>query len=126
MGLPTDPEDLPKLFELAQIECQTGGWGPDIVPAPETIKAAEQRWIKRCYKTRHLKTYDLGGKLVEACNYQCGGCLHFAATGSDFGICMNPESPLDGTVTFEHGGCEEQSQLALKRAAGEDPDADQT
>lgn len=36
---------------------------------------------------------------------QCGGCAWFAATGSDYGICANPASPLDGSITFEHGGC---------------------
>jgi hypothetical protein len=29
----------------------------------------------------------------------------------DYGICANPSSPLDGSITFEHGGCEKHSEI---------------
>ncbi len=41
---------------------------------------------------------------------QCGGCRFWiplvAPLGLDYGVCSNPESPLDGLARFEHDGCE--------------------
>ena len=64
----------------------------------DELRAAEARWTKRSYRYR----VDDG--------FQCGGCRFFAATGADFGICANPDGPLDGSITFEHGGCRAHSE----------------
>lgn len=85
------------MTRLAQARVERGGWSRGWLTPPER-EAAERRWIDRSYRTRADE------------NRQCGGCRYFAATGSDFGICANPRSPLDGAVTFEHGGCAEHSE----------------
>lgn len=87
-------------FELAQIACEPGGWAANVAPTPEQIKAAEKRWAKRSY--RHQPDDP-------ECVFQCGGCRYFAAAGADYGVCWNEKSPLDGCVTFEHGGCPDHS-----------------
>lgn len=83
---------------LAQAVVMRGGWyfGPALSDADRD--AAEERWVSRSYRYRS----DEGR--------QCGGCAYFAALGSDFGICANAASPLDGAVTFEHGGCPMHSE----------------
>jgi len=86
--------------KLAQATVTRGGWY-NARPWLSTLdlRAAEQRWIERSYA--HRADEDL----------QCGGCRYFAATGSDFGICTNGASLLDGQITFEHGGCNAHSSL---------------
>lgn len=86
-------------FNLAQATCEKGGWARQAEPARSEINAAEQRWIDRSYQTKH-----------DDADPQCGGCEYFAALGADFGICWNEESPLDGNITFEHGGCPAHSE----------------
>lgn len=95
-------KDRPPTFELAQVTCEPGGWAAEITPSPEEIEAAERRWVRRAYSLS-LYTEDY----IE---HQCGGCRYFAATGSDFGICWNEKSPLDGQLSWEHAGCEYHSE----------------
>lgn len=95
-------------FTIAQVECTPGGWAGDRIPTPEQIEAAEKRWAERSYR----KEVDKDGCIEN----QCGGCRYFAATGSDYGICWNEKSPLDGMITFEHGGCEFHSSLETHTA----------
>lgn len=44
---------------------------------------------------------------------QCGACefwIPFAgAMGDDYGGCTNPASPHDGTIMYEHDGCDQFS-----------------
>jgi len=90
-------------MKLAQATVQRGGWYNDRPwLSADDLRAAEQRWIDRSYAHRA----DDG--------LQCGGCRFFAATGSDFGICANPVSMLDGRITFEHGGCDVHSSLRIE------------
>lgn len=46
---------------------------------------------------------------------QCGHCRFWiplsGAIGADYGACVNPDSPFDAHVRFEHDGCD-QFQLA--------------
>lgn len=91
------------MTKLAQVEVERGGWYYGKWLTKDERKAAEARWTGRSYKFR----------LDD--EYQCGGCRFFAATGMDYGICANPASPLDGSITFEHGGCEEHSVLVARR-----------
>lgn len=91
-------------FTLAQIPCEAGGWAVDTSPpSPEQIAAAEDRWAMRSYRDDSTDTDDW-------ISHQCGGCRFFAAAGADYGVCWNEKSPLDGCVTFEHGGCVEHSE----------------
>lgn len=82
---------------LAQAPVTRGGWYEGRALTPAERKAAEDRWVGRSYRFRAHESL------------QCGGCAYFAATGADFGICANPASPLDGSITFEHGGCAEHA-----------------
>jgi hypothetical protein len=91
-------------FELAQIQCEVGGWSTGPSPTIDEIKAAEKRWALRSYRK---EASDKDGFIEN----QCGGCRFFAATGADFGICWNDRSSLDGCVVFEHGGCLRHSEL---------------
>jgi hypothetical protein len=87
----------PRKFTLAQVECTSAGWANDEAPTPEEIRAAEKRWAQRSYRPEAVKD--------DWIPHQCGGCKFFAASGSDYGICWNEKSPLDGMIVFEHGGC---------------------
>lgn len=78
---------------LAQAAVTRGGWYGGRALSNDERRDAEKRWVDRSYEHRADESR------------QCGGCAYFAATGSDFGICVNPASPLDGSITFEHGGC---------------------
>lgn len=88
------------MTRLAQAVVTRGGWYGGKWLTPVERKAAEERWKTRSYAYRTDQSY------------QCGGCRFFAATGLDYGICANPVSPLDGQITFEHGGCAEHSEGA--------------
>ena len=102
-----------KCAELAQTEVSEGGWynGRSWL-TDKAIQEANQRWAMRSYDTRAdkhidediLPHYELG------C-FQCGGCKFAAMSGADFGICWNKDSPLDGCIIFEHGGCVKHSSL---------------
>ena len=87
------------MTRLAQAKVERGGWSRRWLSADERERA-ERRWADRSYSHR-----------VDG-DKQCGGCRYFAATGMDFGICGNPKSPLDGAITFEHGGCGQHSEIA--------------
>jgi len=65
----------------------------------------------------HLRWMDRRNRKQEEDGYkdkwqaeQCGGCQFFIPlTGAlieDYGACSNPASPFDGTVMFEHDGCD--------------------
>lgn len=96
-------------FTLAQIACEPGGWvEPIVAPDPAVLRAAEQRWAARSHRPEACARVDGYPDWIE---HQCGGCRWFAAAGADYGICFNEKSPLDGMVTFEHGGCLEHSFL---------------
>jgi hypothetical protein len=63
------------------------------------------RWLTRRNRKQESPEY-----LDEWYAEQCGGCEFWiplaAGWGSDYGVCSNPNSPLDGTVRLEHDGCE--------------------
>lgn len=68
--------------------------------------AIHQRWMLR----RNRRQEDPG--YVESWwAEQCGACRHWiplsGALGRDYGACANSESDFDGTVRFEHDGCDE-------------------
>jgi hypothetical protein len=104
-----EENDVHRLFELAQIQCEVGGWSKGPPPTAGEISAAEQRWTLRSYRE---EVRDEDGYIEN----QCGGCRFFAASGLDFGICWNQRSPRDGCVVFEHGGCSRHSELTEQQA----------
>ena len=55
-----------------------------------------------------LKQIDQEYDLSAGCG-QCGGCRWFAAIDGDYGFCFNQNSPNEGRITFEHGGCIQHS-----------------
>lgn len=81
-----------------------GGWCYQRWLTTKELKDAKWRWAQQSYATR-LEEPD-GGPPP-----QCGGCRYFAAIDGDFGLCCNPESPMDGHVMFEHGGCPKHSAV---------------
>ena len=72
---------------------------------PEHRQAALNRWQTRLNRVQGNPEYS-----DEWYAEQCGRCefwVPLAGTwGLDFGACTNPASPFDGTVRFEHDGCE--------------------
>jgi hypothetical protein len=94
----------------ATIWLEEGGWcGRRWMTTPE-LEKAQARWIKQSYQASgpafEERLKEEGGWI------QCGGCRFFGAFDGDFGLCCNPESPMDGHVTFEHGGCDQHSNRA--------------
>ena len=85
-----------------------GGWFSDRkwMTAKE-LNAAQDRWVANCYKTGKQEP-DVKEDWIP---HQCGGCRWFAAFDLDYGICCNKESPNDGRITFEHGGCTKHSDF---------------
>ena len=97
-------------FELAQAKCSKGGWAAsNRKPKREDLIRAELRWTRRSFRP---------GKQGEDDLFQCGGCEFFAAFGADYGVCWNAESPMDGMIVFEHGGCREHSEQTKPRKKG--------
>jgi DUF3027 family protein len=68
-------------------------------------RETHERWVTRV----HRDMADAGYR-DEWYAEQCGGCRFWLALmgvlGDDYGACSNPDSPFDGTVRFEHDGCE--------------------
>jgi hypothetical protein len=95
------------MTRLAQAKVERGGWYYGKWLGREERQAAEKRWAGRSYE--HRADEDA----------QCGGCRYFAALGMDYGICANSVSPLDGCITFEHGGCPAHSSLSGPPQEGE-------
>jgi hypothetical protein len=75
----------------------------------EHLEETHKRWIKNIHWDRYGSNAreDWQGK-------QCLTCRYFIPLsgifGDDYGVCSNVASPLDGTVRFEHDGCDEYSE----------------
>ncbi len=98
-----------------------GGWmiGRKWMTA-KYISNIVNKWVKQSYETRadtylkkkfsvevdieKLKEIDKQYDLSAGCA-QCGGCRWYAAIDGDYGFCFNQDSPNEGRITFEHGGC---------------------
>ena len=85
-----------------------GGWyGGGKWMTAKYLKACVARWVKRSYDTGKLEPDCKDGWIP----HQCGGCRWFAALDLDYGFCCNLDSPNEGRITFEHGGCIKHSFL---------------
>lgn len=77
----------------------------DLANSPEHFKAAHERWM-----ARRNRRQDSPGYKDEWYAQQCGACRFWLPLegrfGSDYGVCSNAGSPFDGTVRFEHDGCD--------------------
>lgn len=111
---------------LSQCNVSQGGWydGRKWL-TDKRIDEIEKRWVAKSYATRADKLLEdeISDELraalkeidrqygLEGGISQCGGCMFFAATGGDFGLCWNEKSMHDGQIVFEHGGCIENSVI---------------
>jgi hypothetical protein len=113
-----------------------GGWHNGKWMTARFMNNILKKWVAQSYFTRadnllkrhnafplitninfkKLQQIDDAYDLTAGCA-QCGGCDWFAAFDADYGLCFNPESPNEGRVTFEHGGCIQHSfiQELLKK-----------
>lgn len=70
------------------------------------FQATHARWIKRV--ARDMDSPDYREKWR---SQQCFSCIFFVALAQrfsdDWGVCANAKSTFDGTVKFEHDGCDE-------------------
>ena len=88
-------------------EVTEGGWLKGRWMSAKHLKACVDRWVGRSYETaKEQPDYDA---INECASYQCGGCRWFAAIDADYGFCCNLDSPNEGRITFEHGGCKAHS-----------------
>ncbi len=117
-------------------EISPGGWliGRKWMTA-KVMNRIVDKWVTTSYKTRVDALYKKGllpkeyieplhqqGMLeYTAGDGQCGGCRWFAALDADYGFCFNQDSPNEGRITFEHGGCIQHSfiQALLKQGTGQ-------
>ncbi|MET8701153.1 DUF3027 domain-containing protein [Kitasatospora sp. NPDC004723] len=76
-----------------------------VVDSAEEMDAIHDRWIGG----RNRRTEDPEYR-EEWYGEQCGFCRYWfplaGELGLDYGACANGRSKLDGTVRFEHDGCE--------------------
>jgi len=104
-----------------------GGWLSHKWMTAKFMNRIVDKWVRDSYETRadnYLKTHKndmaispLIEKLKEIDNdydltagcAQCGGCRWYAAIDGDYGFCFNQDSPNEGRITFEHGGCIQHS-----------------
>lgn len=74
-------------------------------------KADDTQHFERCHE-RWIKL--AGHDLQQWREDQCQTCIYYIPlTGlftSDWGACTNRHSPHDGTVKFEHGGCDQHER----------------
>src|SRR5204863_4453346 len=74
----------------------------------EHFKECHHRWLQ---ESNRFRKWDTPEYRDEWAAEQCGACRYFIhLTGAfieDWGVCSNRSSPLDGTATFEHDGCDQ-------------------
>lgn len=68
----------------------------------KALDDAHERFVKRLYLNADGKAHFR--------QEQCCWCRKFVPLsgplGSDWGVCINDQSPRDGLLTFEHDGCD--------------------
>ena len=94
---------LPTMELFSRVFVTDGGLSQRWMSLPE-VRAAVERWVARSYKTADPRAKTHGGE------FQCGSCRFVMMLDGDYGLCGNAESPNDGRVVFEHGGCAEHSE----------------
>ena len=71
----------------------------------EHADRCHHRWCERMNRHQYDKNYK-----DEWYAQQCGACSFFipliGALCEDWGVCSNAATPFDGTVRFEHDGCD--------------------
>ncbi len=102
---------MPKVgrFKFMCILPRTGrfGFGKMTYVAKDEDVETSARW-----STRYKPIRDTGDPdYPDNWHYeQCGGCNAYrpidGPLGEDWGVCTNPASPADGSVRFEHDGCD--------------------
>ena len=108
-------------IDIVGVTVSEGGWygGRTWLTGAE-VEAAEKRWALRAYAVGKPDEHGW----VE---HQCGGCRFMGALDADWGLCLNPASPQDGCVVFEHGGCPmHSSRVQVKPALPGEPVSNET
>ena len=74
------------------------------------FKETHYRWIEKFSFNRTPKNEDWQEEWISE---QCFSCQFYISMigefRSDWGVCSNVQSPLDGRIMFEHDGCEHHS-----------------
>lgn len=74
----------------------------------EHVASCHERWLRRLNRDMTSPEYR-----DEWYGEQCLFCRYYVplrgAFTDDYGACTNPASPFDGTVRFEHDGCDHYS-----------------
>lgn len=97
-----DPEFRREFLAVARRLTNT----PAEAHTAEENRAVHARWIARGLN----RDSSDPGYAEEWYAEQCGGCHWYrtleGSLGADWGVCSSPTSELDGTIRFEHDGCE--------------------
>lgn len=84
---------------------------PSLIDSLEHFKTSHTRWMERRNRRAESPEYK-----DEWLSKQCLECRYYipliGAFTEDYGACSNSRSPFDGTVRFEHDGCEEFSRAS--------------
>lgn len=73
------------------------------------VKSRVKAWIRKsCETGREQPDFDDENQWIP---HQCMRCYWFGALDMDYGFCFNIESPNEGHICFEHGGCKFHSDL---------------
>jgi len=100
-----------KLFDDTEIS--RGGAYPNNLKwmTPKYVKGRVKEWVRRSYETgKEQPDYDHKNQWIP---HQCEWCKWFGALDLDYGFCFNTNSPNEGHICFEHGGCKYHSDYSL-------------
>ena len=87
---------------------------------PDRFKTLHERWLKNRNRVQHDASYR-----DEWWAEQCGKCSFWVPLsgdlGLDYGACTSAGSRFDGTVRFEHDGCDNFESADRWRLPAEQP-----
>jgi Protein of unknown function (DUF3027) len=84
--------------------------GKALINDEHHINTTHERWIQKRNRNPSSPDYQWD----KWAGQQCLTCRYYiplsGSFGADYGACSNAASPFDGTVRFEHDGCDEYSE----------------
>lgn len=104
-----------KIFDDTEIS--RGGAYPNNVKwmTSKYVKSRVEKWVKHSYETgKEQPDYDHKNQWIP---HQCEWCFWFGALDLDYGFCFNIQSPNEGRVCSEHGGCKHHVDLVPHKEA---------
>src|SRR5689334_24009974 len=92
---------------LFGLEVERGGWYGERMKwyTQKQLDDLRKKLVERASETALREPPHPDDKGYQHIYAQCGGCMHFAAYDSDYGICLEEQSPNFGRVVQEHSGC---------------------